>query len=48
MPQAASSGPLTAETWVRARIIPCGVCGGQSGTETDYFLSPLVFPYQYR
>jgi hypothetical protein len=51
MPQAASSGPLTAETWIRARIIPCGVCGGQSGTEawskffSEFFDFPLTVSF---
>jgi hypothetical protein len=29
---------LTDETWVRARVRPCGICGGQSGTEIDIVL----------
>jgi hypothetical protein len=32
MAQAVSHQPLTAETRVRARAIPHGICDGQSGT----------------
>jgi hypothetical protein len=32
MSQAVSLQPLIAEAWVHARINPCGICGGQSGT----------------
>jgi hypothetical protein len=32
MAQAISRRPLTAEARVRARVKPCGVCGGKSGT----------------
>jgi hypothetical protein len=34
MAQAVNRWSLTAEAWVRARFIPCGICGGQSGTGT--------------
>jgi hypothetical protein len=34
MPQGVSHWPLTAEAWFRARVSPCGICGGQSGTRT--------------
>jgi hypothetical protein len=33
MAQAVSRWPLTAEARVRARVNPCGICGGQSGTD---------------
>jgi hypothetical protein len=31
-----SHRPLTAETWVRARVNPYGICVGQSGTGTGF------------
>jgi hypothetical protein len=36
MAQAVSHRPLTAEAPVRARVSPCAICGGQSGTETGF------------
>jgi hypothetical protein len=44
MAQAVSRRPPTAEARGRSRVGPCGICGGQSGTGTDF--SP-VFPYQF-
>jgi hypothetical protein len=42
------SRPLTAESRVRNRLNPCGICGEQCGTGTG--LSPIysIFPCQYR
>jgi hypothetical protein len=37
---------LTAETWVRASVIPCGICGGQSDNRTGASASSSVFPCQ--
>jgi hypothetical protein len=34
MAQAVSHRPLTAQAWIRARVNPYGICGGQSGTGT--------------
>jgi hypothetical protein len=44
MAQEVSHQPLTAEARVRARVSPCGICGGQSGTGADFSLSPSIFP----
>jgi hypothetical protein len=43
MAQAVSRRPLTAE----ARVIPCGICGGKSGTGTVVSPSSSAFPCQY-
>jgi hypothetical protein len=48
MAQVVSRQPLTAEARVRARVNPCGICGGQSGTGTGFSPSFFsVFPCQY-
>jgi hypothetical protein len=41
--QAVSCWPLTIEAWV----IQCWICGGQSGTGTDFSLSPSIICRQY-
>jgi hypothetical protein len=43
MAQAISRRPLTAEAQVQSRVIPCGICGGQSGTGTGF--SPRVLRF---
>jgi hypothetical protein len=48
MAQVVSRRPLTAEARVRARVNPCGICDGQSGTGAGFSLSYSVFPCQYR
>jgi hypothetical protein len=35
--------PLTAEPRFQSKASPCGICGGQSGTETDFIPSISVF-----
>jgi hypothetical protein len=40
MAQAVSRWPPSAEAWVRSRVSPRGVCGGQSGTGIGF---PRVF-----
>jgi hypothetical protein len=47
MAQAVSRRPLIAEAQIRARVNPCGICGGQSGTGTGFSQSSSVFPCQY-
>jgi hypothetical protein len=37
---------VTAEARVRARLSPCGICGGRNGIGTSFSPS-LVFPCQY-
>jgi hypothetical protein len=46
MAQVVSRRPLTAEARVRARVNPCGICGGQSGTGIGFSPSSSVFPCQ--
>jgi hypothetical protein len=46
MAQAVSRWPLTAEARVRARVVPCGICGGQSGTG-QVFSEYFGFPCKY-
>jgi hypothetical protein len=45
--QVVSRRPLAAEAWVRSRVNPCGICGGQNGTGTGFSPSSLVLPCQY-
>ena len=47
MAQAVSRRPLTAEEQVRSRVSPCRICGGQSGTGTDFSPSTSAFPCQF-
>jgi hypothetical protein len=45
--QAVSRRPLTADTQVRSRVSPCGICGGQSDTGTGFPPSTSVFPCHF-
>jgi hypothetical protein len=47
MAQVVSRRPLTTEARVHARVNPCGICDGQSGTGTGFSPSSSVFLYQY-
>jgi hypothetical protein len=47
MAQAVSRRHLTAKARVRARVNPCGVCGGQSETGTGFSPSSTVLPCLY-
>jgi hypothetical protein len=46
MAQAVSRWPLTTEARVRARVNPCWICGGQSGTG-QVFSEYFGFPCKY-
>jgi hypothetical protein len=50
MAQAVSRWPLTAEARVRARVNPCGICDGQSGTGqvfSEFFGFPLPVSFHH-
>jgi hypothetical protein len=47
MAQEISCQPVTVEALVRARFSPCGICGGQSGTEAGFYSSYSVLHCQY-
>ena len=47
MTEPVSPRPLPAEHLVRSRTSPCGVCGRQSGSGTDFSPSKLVLSCQY-
>jgi hypothetical protein len=47
MAQALSRRPLTAEVRIRSRAIPCGICGGQSGSGTGFSPSTSIFSCQF-
>jgi hypothetical protein len=43
MAQAVSRRPITEKVRVRAQVSPCGICGGQSGSETAFFSEYFSF-----
>jgi hypothetical protein len=47
MAQAVNRQHLTVDTWFRALVNPCGICGEKSGSETSFSPSSLAFPRQY-
>jgi hypothetical protein len=47
MAQALSHWSVTAKARVRARVSSCGICGGQSGSDTGFCPSSSVFPYGF-
>jgi hypothetical protein len=47
MAQMVSRRPVTAETRIRSRLVPCGISGGQSDTGTGFSPSTSVFPFQF-
>jgi hypothetical protein len=47
MTQAVSRRLLAMEARVRIQVSQCGICGGQSGTETGFSPSPSILPCQY-
>jgi hypothetical protein len=47
MAQAVSRRPPTADARVRSRVSPCGICGGQNVTGTDFSPSTSVFPCKF-
>jgi hypothetical protein len=47
MAQAVSRRSLSAEAWVRSRVNPCVICGGESDTGTSFSPGSSVFDRQY-
>jgi hypothetical protein len=47
MAQAVSHRSHTSAALVRSQVSPCGICGGQSGTETGSSPSSSVLLCQY-
>jgi hypothetical protein len=47
MAQAVTRWRLIAEVRIRARVSPCGICGGQNGTRICFSISYLDFTFKY-
>jgi hypothetical protein len=47
MAHAVSHRPVAAEVRIRALVIPCGICGVQSGTGTGIYMSSSVLSCHY-
>ena len=47
MAQAVSCLTLIAEAQFRSQVIPCEICGGQSGSGTGFSPTNMVFPCHY-
>jgi len=45
--RAVSLRPLSTVSRLRSLVSPCEICGGQSGAETGFSPSTLVFPWHY-
>jgi hypothetical protein len=45
--RAVSCQPLIMEAQVYAKVSPCGICGGQSGTVMGFSLEFLSSPHKY-
>jgi len=47
MGQASSHRPLNYEGRIQFQVIPCGICGGKSGSGTGFYSEYFGIPCQY-